>query len=260
MYVGRKVNDKKRSSNKKTVEKDLPQIRIGVDILKPFFYIDRNGNYAGIDADIAREACKRAGYKPKFIEIPWSERNAYLKKNKVDCIWTAFVKDHREDQYLWTDSYMTSQLAIIVDEHSPSKKLSNFRGPGGIAVRAGSISEEILLKKAQETNSNLENIYSCGTFSQAVTAFIKGYADALSSHKIVLQYLMKDSTGKYRYIEKNLKSVHLGVAFKKEDNNLYWKKIQKAITDMKSDGAIAKIQKKYTISDEGKSGGEKDEK
>lgn len=244
----------KKLSNKKTAEKDLPQIRIGVDILKPFFYIDQNGNYAGIDADIAREACKRAGYEPKFIEIPWSERNTYLKNNKVDCLWTAFIKDNREDQYLWTDSYMTSQLAIIVDQNCPSKKLSDFRGPSGIAVRAGSTSEEILLEKAQKTNSNLENIYSCGTFSQAVTAYIKGYADALSSHKIVLQYLMEENPKMYRYLEENLKSVHLGVAFKKEDNNIYWKKIEKAITEMKKDGTIAKIQKKYEISESEKSG------
>lgn len=133
----------KEAPNKKNEKKDLPQIRIGVDTLKPFFYIDRNGNYKGIDAEIAKEACKRAGYKPKFIEIPWSERDYYLDKNKVDCIWTAFIKDQRDNQYLWTDSYMTSYLAVIVDRHSPSKNLEKFQGPGGIAVRAGSIVEQI---------------------------------------------------------------------------------------------------------------------
>lgn len=250
----------KKTSSKKTESENLPQIRIGVDILKPFFYIDRNGNYAGIDADIAREACKRAGYQPKFIEIPWSERDKYLKNNKVDCLWTAFIMENREKQYLWSDSYMTSQLAIVVDKQSPSKKLSEFRGPGGIAVRAGSTSEEILLKKAEKANSNLENIYSCGTFSQAVTAFVKGYADALSSHKIVLQYLMKENPGKCRYLKKNLESVHLGAAFKKEDHNVYWKKIEKVITEMKKDGTITKIQKKYTVSESEESGGENNEK
>ena len=255
----------KKTSNKKTVTRNQPQIRIGVDILKPFFYIDRNGDYAGIDAEIAREACKRAGYKPKFVEIPWSERDSYLKENKVDCIWTAFIKDSRENEYLWTDSYMTSQLAVIADKHSPSKTLKKFKGPGGIAVRAGSVAEEIFLKESKKTNENLENVYSCGTFSQAYTAFVKGYADALASHKIVLEYLMQDNPGKCRYLDKNLRKVHLGVAFQKKSNqendkNESYQKINKAIKEMKKDKTITKIEKKYQVSRSEKSGGDTDEK
>ena len=40
---------------------DLPELKIGVAILKSFFYKDKNGNYEGIDAQIAKAACKRAG-------------------------------------------------------------------------------------------------------------------------------------------------------------------------------------------------------
>lgn len=83
----------KKSSSKENAKKDLPQIRIGVDILKPFFYIDRNGNYAGIDADIAKEACKRAGYQPQFVEIPWSERDRYLEKNKQEYETDQLIQD-----------------------------------------------------------------------------------------------------------------------------------------------------------------------
>lgn len=254
----------KKSSSKENAKKDLPQIRIGVDILKPFFYIDRNGNYAGIDADIAKEACKHAGYQPKFVEIPWSERDRYLEKNKIDCIWTGFIKDQREDQYLWTVSYMTSQLAVITDKHSPSKTLKDFHGPGGIAVRAGSTAEQIFLKKSKTMNQNLENVYSCGTFSQAYTAFVKGYTDALSSHKIVLENLMKDNPGTCRYLDENLMEVHLGVAFKREktqrnDNNEFYKKINKAMKQMKQDGTLTKIQKKYKVLQSEKTGGDENE-
>ena len=254
----------KKASSQKATKKDQPQIKIGVDILKPFFYIDRNGSYAGIDADIAKEACKRAGYKPKFVEIPWSDRDSYLKQKKVDCVWTAFIKDQREDQYLWTDSYMTSHLAVITDKHSPSKNLEEFKGPGGIAVRAGSVAEQFFLKQSKKINENLENVYSCGTFSQAYTAFVKGYADALASHKIVLEYIMKENPEKCCYLNEDLMKVHLGVAFKRENSqenekNGSYQKINQAIKEMKQDGTIAKIQKKYEVSRSEKSGGDENE-
>lgn len=38
-------------------------------------YIDPTGDYAGIDADIAREACKRAGIRPQFVDISWNDRD-----------------------------------------------------------------------------------------------------------------------------------------------------------------------------------------
>lgn len=112
---------------------------------------------------------------------------------------------------------MTSHLAVIADKHTPSKSLEEFKGPGRIAVRAGSVTEQFLLKKSKKINENLENVYSCGTFSQAYTAFVKGYADALASHKIVLEYIMKENPEKCCYLNKNLMNVHLGVAFKRED-------------------------------------------
>ena len=127
------------SSNSSAAEssnENLPELRIGVDLLKPYFYLDRNGEYQGIDAEIAKEACSRAGYKPVFVNLPWSERDAYLADGSIDCVWTAFVMDGREQDYLWTNPYLYSKEALIVDSRCPSDSLSSFNGPGGIAVRA----------------------------------------------------------------------------------------------------------------------------
>ena len=45
-------------------DKNLPELKIGVTDNDPYVYIDTTGDYAGIDIDIAREACKRAGLRP----------------------------------------------------------------------------------------------------------------------------------------------------------------------------------------------------
>ncbi len=228
-----------------TQDEPLPQLQIGVDHLKPFFYIDRNGNYAGIDADIAAEACRRAGYEPEFTQVAWDERDDYLEHGDLDCLWTAFIMDGREDRYNWTDSYLDSDLAVLVDQNSPDKSVEEFQGPGGIAVRAGSRAEELFLKMKNPKSGETESIYSCGTFSMAMTAFVKGYANGLAGHRVVLQQLVDSNPGEYKYLEESWQKVHLGVAFRKGQQSEKYDRIDQALKDMKSDGTIQKIAEQY---------------
>lgn len=240
-------------------KKDLPQIKIGVDILKPFFYVDENGEYTGIDAEIAKEACKRAGYEPEFTDIEWSDRDEYLENGTVDCLWSAFSEDGREEEYLWTESYLEDDLRVIVDSKCPSKTLEEYQGPGGIAVRSGSKVEEILLEDSNSEDSKINYIYSCGTFEMAKTAYIKGYADALACNQIVLQQIIDENPDMYRYLEGTIMTVHLGVAFEQKENNTYWENINAAIKEMKQDGTISEIAQKYGCTVSGDDGGSSDE-
>ncbi len=227
-----------------TADADLPELKIGVDILKPFFYIDENGNYAGIDADIAKEACKRAGYRPDFIEVSWSDRDEQLRGGSVDCLWTAFIKNGREDFYQWTDTYLKSNLRAIVDTKSPDQEIRTIPTHTGMAVRAGSKIEELLLA---ETDRPPISIYSCGTFEMAKTAFIKGYIGALGGHEAVLCEVLKDHPGQYRFLDDSIMTADLGVAFSKNDPTEHWQKINSAISELKNEGTIDKIWENYVF-------------
>ena len=239
---------------------EQPELKIGVDSLQPFFYTDENGDYAGIDAEIATEACKRAGYTPVFTKVPWSERDTYLENGTVDCLWTAFIKDGRENDYLWTDSYLDSKLMVIVDNRVPDKSLKDFRGAGGVAVRAGSKSEELLLDESGPYAAGLNSVYSCGSFALAETAFIKGYATALAGHEAVLQQILDNYPDTYRYLDDILMISHLGVAFKKDTVTDSYTKINSAIEEMKTDGFLASIAEKYHLDSSDKTEVSSDEK
>lgn len=230
------------------VEAEQPELKIGVDIIKPFFYKDENGEYTGIDAEIARAACDTAGYEPVFVEIPWDEKDTYLEKGTVDCLWNAFSEDGREDSYLWTVPYLESNLDVLVEENCPDQSLKKLRSKGGIAVRAGSKVEEILLDDVDNSLTDTENVYSCGSFLMAETAFIKGYAGALACHEAVLQNIMDDYPGSYRILDDSLMTVHLGVAFAKDRDSADWEKINSALKDLKENGTISAIGKKYNMS------------
>ena len=75
------------SSSSNEADRDLPVLKIGVTDNDPYVYVDTTGDYAGIDIDIAREACKRAGLKPQFVDIDWNDRDRLLKNGDIDCLW-----------------------------------------------------------------------------------------------------------------------------------------------------------------------------
>lgn len=228
-------------------QEDFPEIRIGIARLEPFIYVDYSGNYAGIDAEIAAEACRRAGYRPVFKEIPWSERDEYLFDGSVDCLWTAFAMDWHEQDYLWTDSYLSSDMVVLVEERYPSKTLDDFDGPGGIAVCVGSAAEEVLTRKANASAAHIEMIHAYGSVSMASISFVKGYTDALASYEIVLRQLIHDNPGQYHYLGEPIMTAHLGVAFAKDGNREMVQKLSEALESMKKDGSISAITKKYEM-------------
>ena len=51
-------------------EQSLPVLKIGVDTLRPFFYIDENGNCAGIDAEIAPRPAAGPDISPTSSRSP----------------------------------------------------------------------------------------------------------------------------------------------------------------------------------------------
>lgn len=218
-----------------------PTITIGADVLEPFFYVGRDGEYQGIDADIAREACRRAGLKLQFVDVSWSERDARLADGTVDCIWSGFAINGREDSYAWTDSYLDTSLAMIVPNHSPSESLEDFRGPGGVAVRINSIAEQFFLNGASLSNPSAVSIHAYGSAEMAQAAFVKGFTDSWASYKLVLDNFMADYPGLYRYLDDNLVTLHLGVAFEKGYDGPYLSQLNDALDSMKRDGTIDAI-------------------
>ena len=221
-------------------DSNLPELRIGVDILEPFFYVDKDGNYTGIDAQLAREACKRAGYEPVFVELQWSNNDEYLDNGSIVCIWTASVIDGQENDYLWTEPYLESSIGIVVQQNLPCRTADEL-ARYSVAVRNNSKAEELFLDNVIPCFS----IYTCGTNSIARTAFINGYADCLVDHKIVLMQLVNDNSELYRFLDTELPTLHLGVAFKKDSTDGYMEKIDEALSQMRSDGTVSSIVEKY---------------
>lgn len=52
-------------------------IVVGIDVFDPYSYLDRNGQFAGIDVELATEAFSRLGYTPEFRTISWPDKTTF---------------------------------------------------------------------------------------------------------------------------------------------------------------------------------------
>lgn len=239
-----------QTAEPQTDAEELPQIKIGTNFLDPLFYVGRDGEYTGIDAELAKEACRRAGLAPVFVDVRWSERYESLDSNDVDCIWSGFAIDGRENDYLWTDSYFVADIAMLVQANSPCTSVESFGGPRGIAVRAGSIAEQLLLSGACGIPGTI-TINAYGSSEMAETSLVKGFSDACVGYKVVLDQLANKYPGSYRFLSEDLATVKLGVAFKRGYTGPYYRKINDALASMKRDGTIDRIVQEFTSNSTG---------
>lgn len=225
-------------------DKDLPELKIGVTDNDPYVYIDTTGDYAGIDIDIAREACKRAGLRPQFIDIFWNDRDRLLKNGDIDCLWCDYSPCYREDDYYWTEPYLTVTVSVAAKKTSGIKSLAHLDGSKTIAVIAGSVSERRLLAGDLGVSSDVQ-IKSYGSAELCKAALVKGYVDCWMADVQSLDRLVAQYPGVYRVFADNVMTVDLGVAFDDSYEGLVVKDLNTALFDMDRDGTIDRIVGKY---------------
>lgn len=205
------------SSSSNEVDEDLPVLKIGVTDNDPYVYVDATGDYAGIDIDIAREACKRAGLKPQFIEISWNDRDRLLKNGDIDCLWCDYSPCYREDKYYWTEPYLTVTVSV-----SERRLLAGDLG----------ISPDVQIK-------------SYGSAELCKAALAKGYVDCWMADVRSLDRLVAQYPGLYRVFADNVMTVDLGVAFENSYEGPYVKSLNTVLFDMDRDGTIDRIESNY---------------
>lgn len=232
------------SSSSNEADRDLPVLKIGVTDNDPYVYVDTTGDYAGIDIDIAREACKRAGLKPLFVDIDWNDRDRLLKNGDIDCLWCDYSPCYREDKYYWTEPYLTVTVSVAAKKTSGIKSLAHLDGSKTIAVIAGSVSERLLLAGDLGVSSDVQ-IKSYGSAELCKAALVKGYVDCWMADAQSLDRLVAQYPGVYRVFADNVMTVDLGVAFDDSYEGSVVKDLNTALFDMDRDGTIDRIVGNY---------------
>ena len=223
---------------------NLPELVIGCDEYEPYNYFDENGNLVGIDADLAEEACSRMGYYPVYLLLKWTEKESYLEEGVIDCIWDSFSMNGREDDYLWSDPYMYSSESVVVSEESPSYTLTDIKNKD-VATLGDTRSEDILLQPEIFKKVYPQKVYSLQSMDECLAALRQGYVDAVAGDRVYLYRYIRNYPGRFRFINEDLETSKIAVAFAKDGDQEFVEKLNKTLAEMKQDGTISKILAKY---------------
>lgn len=229
-------------------ESNLPTLVIGVDYYEPFVYRDDNGEFAGLDVELATEVCRHMGFIPKFVHIDWSEKQAYLLRGEIDCVWCCFSITGREEDYSWTLPYMNSRQVVAVRENSAIKKISDLENKR-IAVQSTTKPDEIFSGRAgvKMTVPSIKQLNCFPSMSYVFAALNEGYVDAVAGHETILLEHMKSSTMKIRILDEVLLDVQIGAAFLRGTGGDVIEKMNNTFLLLKNNGYFTDLFNSYGL-------------
>ena len=234
-----------RKSEGKSMQ-ELPVITVGGVIYEPYFYQRIDGEYTGIDIELATEAFRRMGYRPVFLQLDLEQREQFLEDGRIDCIWSCLTMEERKEDYLWAGPYLYTRRVVVVPEESEIMQLSDLKHKS-VAVQANSTSEAVFLNETATELSQVDQIYSYRTLGQAFTALRKGYVDAVAGHEAALLIYTQEYPDQYRYLNLSVERSKLGVAFSKEGDAALAEELTRTLHEMTEDGTVGEIIAKYGL-------------
>lgn len=227
-------------------ENSKQTIVIGIDQFEPYSYLDFNGNYVGIDVELAKIAFNRIGYEPEFKFISWEDKNEYLTDGSIDCIWSCFSMTDREDKYTWAGPYMYSRQVIAVKKSSSIYTLADLKDKR-VGVQATTKAENLFLHVIDSDLPEVKYVNSFSSTEELFAVLRKGYVDAIAGHEAFISKVVNDNDDAYRILEESPYISKIGVAFLKDTHVELAEELTEIIEELKEDGTIAEIAQKYGL-------------
>ena len=210
----------------------------------PFSYMDTDGEPTGIDMNLAEEAFHRMGYEPVFVKIDWESKKELLEDGSIDCVWSSFTMDGRENEYQWAGPYMKSRQVVAVIKDSDIQTLSDLADKT-VAVQTTTKPEELFLKGEDDGMVKPGRLISMQNRELIYPMLSKGYVDAVAAHETSVREYMKDYHTEYRILEEPLVNVGLGVAFSMKKDSTFVQELSDVLEDMRRDGTTEEITGAY---------------
>lgn len=212
----------------------------------PFGYQDDNGNYTGFDLDLAKEVCNRNNWTfvPQPI-IDWNSKQMELEGGEIDCLWSEFTINGREDDYTWSEPYFNNTKVIIVKENSTISSVNDLKGKN-IEIQQGS-SFLNTLKNNKTLDDLIGEVTEVDGYDTALMDLESGVCDAvicdsgLGYYKVVEEFNGAD----LKVLNETISSELYGVAFKKGNTELR-DQVQKTLDEMFEDGTVDEIAQNYS--------------
>ena len=149
---------------------------------EPYFYKDIDGKFTGIDVELAKEAFHRMGYEPVFVDVDISKVDSALPEDIVDCLWSCYTMEEREDKYRWAGPYLYTRRVLAVRADRVILRQLKIWKERRLRIQANSMTEKIFLENMNPEIPTEYKLHTYRTIADAFTALRKGYVNAVGGH------------------------------------------------------------------------------
>jgi len=218
----------------------------------PFAFIDAKTNtFTGIDAEIIGEVAKRLGInKVEMKQIPFENLLIELNNNSVDMVTDGmYVKDERKKLAKFTNIWYKEGEAIVITKDSKIASKDDLKN----AVLGGQKGTAFLETAQKWQQAGLvKEVKVFGSQSELMLAVNTGKIDACITDGAVAGYTLSQDSSLSLKILSPYKAEAAGMiaaAVRKNDTALA-DAVNEKIDEMKKDGTILKLLKKYGMNDD----------
>ncbi|MDY6324982.1 MAG: transporter substrate-binding domain-containing protein [Catonella sp.] len=220
--------------------KDAGAINIGLEgDWQPFSYHNENDELVGYDVEVAKEIAKRIGVEAKITEAPWDGLLTGLSTGVYDIVVNGVdVTEERQKTFDFSDPYAYDHIDLVVkNDNSDITTFDDLKGKK-TANSTGSTYAEWGTKYGAEV-SNVP------TLAETMELVLNGTVDAtINADTSVQDYLNTTGETGLKIVAKSDEATEYAIPIKKGSYSLR-EAINKAIADMRSDGTLADLSKKY---------------
>lgn len=212
----------------------------------PYGFVGDDGNFTGIDLDMAKEVCERNGWELKLEPIDWEAKDALLDSGGINCIWNGFTMEGREDGYLFSEPYMLNEQVVVVKADSGIKSLDDLADKT-LITQVDSAALDVLSDEENEDmvalKGSLKELQTIGDYNNAFMQLESGMVDAVACDLSIAAYQMAAKPDAYTQLDP-LSTEHYAVGFKKGETELA-DKVTETLKAMYEDGTIKELCDKY---------------
>lgn len=227
---------------------DTKKFTVGFDAeFPPYGYMDENGDYTGFDLDLAQEVCNRNDWELVKQPIEWDAKDMELSSDSIDCIWSGFTMNGREEQYTFSVPYVDNSQVFVVKADSGITTQADLAGKI-VGVQKDSSALKALEGDAAELAGTFADLTQYADYN---TGFLDLEADAIDAIAVdvgVAEYQLESRGEGYLILDEKLATEQYGIGFKLGNTELK-DQVDKTLLEMAEDGTFMEIAKKYGLED-----------
>ncbi|NKN39300.1 amino acid ABC transporter substrate-binding protein [Agrobacterium sp. a22-2] len=210
----------------------------------PFEYKNASGTFEGFEVDIATEAAKRIGMVPEFADYGFQALFAGTSSKRIDvAISSITITAERLQSQSFTQPYYDADMGVAAMAASEVKGLADLKGKI-IGVLSGSTGEK--WSKDNQATYGFADVKGYNSQQDVMLDLGAGRVDAVISDVPGMEYLFLKMKG-YAVKERIKTGEQYGLMMTKDHPLL--DKLNAAVSEMKKDGTMAAIHKKWFGSD-----------